>query len=299
MLIKYGDDYMVPDFHELDFPPTHISFVKPLAKYPTFGTIKWNLIPWTWSGAQPIFLLDDGFVLMMGTNMVVRKSLQMIHTKYIIFTNTKLPQLPVETHHIVARHPLAYPASFNPIMPLDIWSWILSFASFVSMTLLLIGSHLMLRPSQYSLYYATDYWKDVNWFKTSSLLLTLWAVSFFLINSAYQIDFRMGLISQTLEKPINSLDDVDMFNIHLYTFSIPDLAPVSKRNFFIQKNMFEYDRHFFRYCKSGCIKHNVFLLLFLADLNCVKPMRKKVTTIDMNTNLLMTRILLMHILCPS
>lgn len=79
------------------------------------------------------------------------------------------------------------------------------------------------------------------------MLLFLWGISFFLINNAYQIDFRQSLISQTLEFSINSWNDIDLFNAHLYTFHLKELSPLSKTGFFVHKNLFEYDRYYFRY----------------------------------------------------
>ena len=151
----------------------------------------------------------------------------------------------------MARHPLAYPAPFDPWLPLDIWSWILTATGFAILTALILTSHMMLRRMQSTvmnrIYYATDYWKEAAWFKTSSLLLFLWGFTFNMFSNFYQIDFRTGLISQTLESPVESWSHIDLFTSHFYMFSMEKLSLVTKVSFLSHKNLLEQDRYFYRY----------------------------------------------------
>ena len=217
------------------------SYIKPLAKYPNFGLDEWNLpeIFWTIDNTA-VYLIKNGFQLIYGGNEFVNPHMHIIHYNRIDFAFTKLPQLPFEGHYIVTRHPLAFVASFDPLLPLDLYSWVLSFCSFVSIALLLIFSHYTLRSTKMSLYHFSECWRNLNWFKTSSCLLSLWAITFFLVNNAYQTDFRTGLISQDLEKPINSWNDIDIFDINVYSFFVMELSPVSIRdNIIAHQNLLE------------------------------------------------------------
>lgn len=205
--------------------------------------------------------------LILDGHLRIREYTFHFDTGYTYYTLTMLPHLPLETSHIVARHPLSQPASFDPLVPLDYWSWILSIIVFSFMALLIFLSHISLRPTPgsllSSLYYCTDFWKDLNWFKTSSLLLCLWAISFFLINNAYQIDFRTGLINQNLENPVNNWDDVNMFNVHIFTFEFAKLKPVSLRGFITLENLLEFDRFHYRYDYRSLIKRLVKILFII------------------------------------
>ena len=244
--IKYAEEYL----YNINYFNVTKSFIKPLAKNPAFGTEKWNFKPIGWINKVPNFVVSNNFQLIVGANVNTWPYLYRLHTTYIFNTFTKLPQMSFEKQHILARHPLSQPASFDPLVPMDFWSWFFSLACFFIMTLLFITTQKVLSPTKLSLYYATDFWKEDYWCKTSSMLLFLWAISFFMINNAYQIDFRMGLISQTLETPINTWDDINMFNVHIYTFSLPMLVPTARQNFFIHKNLLEHDRHYLRYLMS-------------------------------------------------
>lgn len=261
--IKYAEDFYF-NLKELNFPNFQTSYIKPLKEAPLFSLLTWNLKAkfWTNEGMPVYVITKDGFHLILGANMLGREYIHKISTKDTPFTLTKLPQLSHETHHIVTRHALAYPASFDPLLPLDFWSWILSIFSFLGMSILLIISHQILRPIKIYFYFFTDFWRDVNWFKTSSMLLFLWGFSFFLINNAYQIDFRTGLISQRMEESINSWNDVDTFKVHIYTFSVEKLSPLSKTNYFVNKNILEYDRHSYRFFIRILLTSQRFLRLY-------------------------------------
>ena len=250
--VKYGDYFSEPDDYFLGFPYANNSYIKPLAKNPLFGSFKWDLEPFQYSSAgQPIYLTYNEFHLILGGNMVFRPYMNQFDSDNTQHTITNLPHLPLEKEYIVSRYPLSQAASFNPLLPLDFWSWLFSIFAFSAMAILIIFSHITLRPTQgsiiNSLYYCTDYWRDFTWFKSNSVLLSLWAISFFLINNAYQIDFRTGLISQTLEDEVNSWNDVDMFNIHIHTFYSFKDSPVNRIGFFIHKNLIESDRFYYRY----------------------------------------------------
>ena len=223
------------------------SYIRPLMKNTNFGIDTWNLdeIHIT-SEHLPVYFIRSGFHLIYGGNEFVNKHMHLIHAGPVYFGFTKLPHLSLEGQHIVARHPLTYPSSFNPLFPLDFWTWFCTVCSFLSLGLLLIVSHFFLRPTKISLYYFSEIWRDLNWFKTSSLLLFLWAATFFWINSAYQIDFRTGLIGQRLENPVDSWNDVDIFNMNLFTFSINKLSPISIKNNLIHKNLLVRNLHTFR-----------------------------------------------------
>ena len=124
--VKYGEDYREPHFEDLNFPDTKKSFIKPLAENPSFGTDKWDFEVFAWSEKFPIYLIRNDFQLIYGASLFTRPVLHKIHTEYAFYTITALPESPVETQHMVARHPLAHPASFDPFLPLDFWSWILT-----------------------------------------------------------------------------------------------------------------------------------------------------------------------------
>ena len=260
--IKYAEDFRYPGFNQMNFPNAQTSIIKPLAKEPTFGSRHWNFETGTPNGQTPAYYISDDFYLIYGGDLLTRPYLHQIEQDSKYYMLTALPRLPFEKQHIVTRHPLAHAASFDPLLPLDILSWILSAGSFLVLITLIIISHLILRPTQSfamnKLYYASYFWKNLTWFKTSSLLLFLWGTTFFMVNNAYQIDFRMSLISQTLEKPVDSWNDVDLFDISIHTFTLPELSPVSKKSFFSHKNLLEYDRYYYRYV-GRCIGNPILL----------------------------------------
>lgn len=249
--LKIAEDYNNPEYFQGTFPNTRDSFIKPLAKHPSFGSNKWHY-PMRYIHEQtPRYVIQDDFHLVYGGNLYPRGYLQLIDAGYTHYQITPLPKLQLENYYILARHPLAFAASFDPLLPLDLWSWILSLANFSGLTLVILISHMALRPTQFSvmnnLYHATDYWKDVPWFKTASLLLFLWAFTFYMFSIFYQIDFRTGLISQTLERPVESWNDIDLFNVNFITLSFPKLSVGTNYGFYPHKNLLEYDRYRYRY----------------------------------------------------
>ena len=245
--VKYAEDYLYPSVRESSFPNVQNSFIQPLAANPSFGSKKWDLKVKEWTRFNaPLYDIHNNFHLILGANLYGRQYIHKIERTRLYYTLTRLPELPFKTLHIVARHPLAQPATFNPLAPLDLWSWILNAECFLVLGFLLVLSRRILSEAKISLYYATDFWKDNSWSKTNSIFLLVWAISFFLINNAYQIDFRTGLISQKLENSINTWNDIDMFNIHLYTFFSNQLTPALVENSIIFKSLLHFDWHNYR-----------------------------------------------------
>lgn len=152
--VKYGDFYSNPENVELfkGFPYSNISFIKPLAKHPSFGSLKWELEPSFYVLQLPIYIVySSNLSLIVDGNLIWRDYTFTFNSGHYFYTITTLPQLALDTQHIVSRHPLSRPASFNPLLPLDSWSWILSCISFSLMGLLILISHMSLRPTQGSL----------------------------------------------------------------------------------------------------------------------------------------------------
>ena len=257
-MVKYGNYNANSENYLSGFPFVNESFIKPLARNPLFAASKWDLKPFRYTEENiPIYLIYDRFNLVLGGKLFFRQYMNQFDSDDRHYSVANLPQLSSQRQYIVSRYPLSQPASFDPLLPLDFWSWLLSIAAFFAMAILIIFSHISLRTTQASildsLYYCTDFWRDIAWFKTNSFLLSLWAISFLLINNMYQINFRSGLICQNMESAVNSWDDVDMFNIHIHTFSFSIEAPVNKIGFFLHKNLMEFDRYYYRFITKTII----------------------------------------------